>query len=136
MVIVDTGPLAFLLLPGELTDLAQRAYARDPAWASVPLWRSEFRNLLVRQVREGRLDADAARDILQAAEEKMHPRQYHVSGENVLELAAATGLPAYPCEYLALARELNLPLLTTDETLLRAAPKIAVSLADFVARQG
>jgi len=132
MVIVDCGPLAFLLLPGDLTELAQQAYAKDPAWASAPLWRSEFRNLVVRSQREGRLSETAAREVLAAAEEKMHPRQYNIEGAVVLELAAQTGLSAYQCEYLALARDLNAPLLTTNNEIVQAAPRLAVSLQDYV----
>lgn len=132
MVIVDTGPLAFLLLPGDMTDLAQRAYQKDTAWASAPIWRSEFRNLVVRYVREGWITHRAAEQILAAAEEKMHPRQYNIDGKAVLELAAQTGLSAYQCEYLALAQDLNVPLITTQDELIKAAPKLAVSLQDYV----
>lgn len=132
MVIVDTGPLAFLLLPGEMTDLAQRAYLKDPAWASAPLWRSEFRNLVVRYVREGWVSAASAEQILHAAEDKMHPRQYNIDSHDVLELALQTGLSAYQCEYLALARELNVPLVTTHDDLVKAAPQLAVSLVAYV----
>jgi len=132
MVIVDTGPLAFLLLPGDMTDLAQRAYLKDPAWASAPIWRSEFRNLVVRYVREGWITEASAKQVLAAAEEKMHPRQYNIEAEAVLELAVQTGLSAYQCEYLALARELNAPLVTTQDELVKAAPKIAISLVDYV----
>jgi len=135
MVIVDVGPLAFLLLSGDLTDLAQRVYARDPAWASAPLWRSEFRNLLVGYQRCGRISASHAGEILEAAEEKMHPRQYNIAGRTVLDLAAQTGLSAYQCEYLALAQDLNLPLLTTQPDVVAAAPKLAISLADQDAAQ-
>lgn len=132
MVIVDTGPLAFLLLPGEMTDLAQRAYAKDPAWSSAPIWRSEFRNIVVRYVREGWVTPKAAEEILRAAEDKMHPRQYNIDDQAVLEIALQTGLSAYQCEYLALAQDLNLRLVTTQEELVRAAPQMAISLADYV----
>ncbi|GHB96804.1 type II toxin-antitoxin system VapC family toxin [Cerasicoccus arenae] len=132
MVIVDTGPLAFLLLPGDMTDLAQRAYDKDPAWGSAPIWRSEFRNIVVRYVREGWVSVAAAEQILRAAEDKMHPRQYNIDSNAVLDLAVQTGLSAYQCEYLALAQDLNLPLVTTQNDLVKAAPKLAISLQDYL----
>ncbi|WP_309384897.1 type II toxin-antitoxin system VapC family toxin [Cerasicoccus frondis] len=115
-----------------MSDLAQEAYARDPAWASAPIWRSEFRNIVVRYVREGRLAAKVAQEVLRAADDKMHPRQYNIDNESVLDLALQTGLSAYQCEYLALAHDLNLPLVTTQYELVKAAPQIAVMLQDYV----
>ncbi len=132
MVIVDTGPLAFLLLPGDMTDLAQRAYLKDAAWASAPLWRSEFRNLVVRYIREGWVSQTSAEQILAAAEAKMHPRQYNIDSKAVVELAIQTGLSAYQCEYLALAQDLNIPLITTNDDLVAAAPTLAIGLKAYV----
>ncbi|WP_309396422.1 type II toxin-antitoxin system VapC family toxin [Cerasicoccus maritimus] len=115
-----------------MSDLAHRAYSHDPAWASAPIWRSEFRNIVVRYVREGRLAANHAQEILHAAEDKMHPRQYNIDSQVVLELALQTGLSAYQCEYLALAQDLNVPLVTTQFELVKAAPQMAILLPDFV----
>ncbi|MEO0795429.1 MAG: type II toxin-antitoxin system VapC family toxin [Verrucomicrobiota bacterium] len=134
MVIVDTGPLAYLLLPGEQTELAQRAYKKDPSWGSAPLWRSEFRNLVIRYIRERRIEQKVADEILKVAEDRMHPRQYNVESDAVIDLALETGLSAYQCEYLALARDLNVPLVTTQPELVKAAPTLAISLEDYVAR--
>jgi len=44
----------------------------------------------------------------------------------------ASDCSAYDCEYVALAQDLDVPLVTTDRQVLREFPKIAVSLEKFV----
>ncbi len=41
--------------------------------------------------------------------------------------------PAYDCEFVALARDLNVPLVTSDKQVLTQFPDVATSLATFVA---
>ena len=60
---------------------------------------------------------------------------YNVSSEKVLELACDSGCTAYDCEYVALAQELGVPLVTTDKQVLRAFPKTAVSLEKFAKKK-
>ena len=69
------------------------------------------------------------------AEEIIGGREYRVSSEKVLELAVRSKCTAYDCEYVALAEELGVPLVTADKQLLKAFPKIAVSLAEFAKRK-
>jgi len=52
-----------------------------------------------------------------------------------LELAYRTQCSAYDCEYVALAQELDVPLVTADKQLVAAFPKTAVSLEKFVKKK-
>jgi predicted nucleic acid-binding protein len=49
-----------------------------------------------------------------------------------LQLAAESGCSAYDCEFVALARDLEVPLVTADRQLLAAFPSTAVSPEAFV----
>ncbi|QYY36446.1 type II toxin-antitoxin system VapC family toxin [Ruficoccus sp. ZRK36] len=131
MIVVDTTVIAPLLLPGANTPWAQQTYERDSAWASSPLWRSELRNVLARYQREHKVDPAACLEIMNAAEEKMHPRQYNILSETVILLAAQSVCSAYECEYVALAQELNVLLVTANERLLEAFPRSTISLEQF-----
>jgi predicted nucleic acid-binding protein len=59
-------------------------------------------------------------------------RSYDVSSEKVLELAMQSNCSAYDCEYVALAQDLGVPLVTADKQILKAFPKIAISMEKFV----
>ena len=78
---------------------------------------------------------EAALVALRSAEEVIGGREYRVSSEQVLELAVSSKCTAYDCEYVALAQDLGVPLVTTDKQILRAFPKTAVALEKFVRKQ-
>jgi predicted nucleic acid-binding protein len=51
-----------------------------------------------------------------------------VASFRVLELVTRSKCSAYGCEFVALAQDLNLPLITTDNQILTSFPQLAVSL--------
>jgi predicted nucleic acid-binding protein len=133
MIVVDTNVIGYLFLTSDQSESAERALRRDAGWAAPLLWRSELRNVLAFYLRQDQLRLDDARQIMAATEELMRGREFAVASAQVLALAAESGRSAYDCEFVALARELNVPLVTADPPLLRAFPDTAVSLADFAA---
>ena len=135
MIVVDTNVIAYLLLPGDHTEAAREALARDAAWAAPMLWRSEFRNVLGAYLRQGHLTLALALEVQSAAEELVSGREYQVESAAVLDLVAASGRSAYDCEFVALARALDVPLVTSDRQVLSSFPTTAVSLASFGGHQ-
>ena len=89
MIVVDTNTVAYLLLPGDHTDSARAALRRDPAWAAPLLWRSEMRNILALQLRQGHMSLASAREVMTLAEALLAGREYAVESARVLELAVA-----------------------------------------------
>jgi predicted nucleic acid-binding protein len=133
MIVVDTNVIAYLWMPGVHTTLAERALAKDPEWAAPLLWRSELRNVLVLQMRRGFLSLAAASQICARAEQHLRGHEFTVPSSEVLRRSVGTSCSAYDCEFVALAYELAVALVTTDRQVLSAFPAIAVSLARFVA---
>ncbi|OFW24286.1 MAG: DNA-binding protein [Acidobacteria bacterium RIFCSPLOWO2_12_FULL_66_21] len=134
MIVVDTNVLAYLWLPGELTAVAERVLEADAAWAAPLLWRSEFRSVLTGALRRRTLSLARARQIAAAAERQLHGSEYAVSSAVVLELALRSGCSAYDCEYVALAADLGVPLVTNDRHVLAAFPDRAASPDSFAGR--
>lgn len=132
MIVADTNLVAYLVLPGERTQVAEEVLGKDPAWAAPILWRSELRNVLASYVRTGRLALDHALAMAERAEELLATREFTVPTREVLVLAAASGCAAYDCEFVVLARELGVPLVTSDQALLEAFPDTAVTPERFV----
>ena len=132
MIVVDTNVIAYLLINGEQTRRAEAVKRRDPEWVAPVLWRSEFRNLLSLYIRQKIFDLDHAISLLENAEEIMLNREYTISSVQVMELATASRCSAYDCEFVVLARELGVPLVTADRKISMTFPDTAVSLEDFL----
>ena len=131
MNIADTSLIACFAIRNEYSELADAVCEADSAWAAPLLWRSEFRHTLVKYIRHAGMTLEAALLALGSAEEIMGGREYRVSSERVLELALASKCTAYDCEYVALAQDLGVPLVTADKQILKALPKTAISLEKF-----
>jgi len=132
VIVADTNLITYLVVANEQSELAAAVCEADPVWVAPLLWRSEFRNALSKYILRDGMKLDAALLALRSAEEVVGGRDYHVSSETVLELVARSSCSAYDCEYVALALDLDVPLVTTDKQLLRAFPKVAVTPGKFV----
>ncbi len=133
MIVVDVNALAYLWIPGDLTPFAERALDRDSHWVSSLLWRSEFRNVLAGYLRRGDLEPEAASRSLSGAEAQMEGHEYLLPSAAVMRLVIRSECSACDCEYVALAQDLDVRLVTADRQILRAFPERAVSLRDFAA---
>ncbi len=81
--------------------------------------------------RRGELSFDRALAAAELAESLMAGAEFAVGSGPVLELARDSGGSAYDCEFVALARQERIPLVTTDRRLLAAFPKEALSPERF-----
>ena len=129
MIVVDTNVIAYLLLPGDHSGGATQAFQKDAEWCAPFLWRSAFRSILATYIQSKRLAIADAFEVMDAAEDLMTGGEYDVRSTDVLRLAAESRCSAYDCEYVALAMDLRVPLLTTDKQLLKTFPDVARSIA-------
>lgn len=128
MTVVDTNVLAYLYLPGEFTSLAERWLVADADWVAPVLWRSEFRNILAGYLRRGKLTFQQAYSLQREAEDLLCGHEYEMDSLGVMELVRDTDCSAYDCEFVALAKQLGVKLLTMDGQLLRVFPDVAIAL--------
>lgn len=135
MIIADANILIHLAVECDQTPQAEALMNFDPVWAAPVLWRSEVRSGLMKYFHHGLMGFDSIMVSWHVAEETIAGREYAVDARKVLELAAQSKCTSYDCEYVALALDLGVSLVTTDKQVLKAFPKIAVSLADFAKRK-
>jgi predicted nucleic acid-binding protein len=132
LIVVDTNVIAYLCIPGQLSQQAETVFLKDPEWAAPLLWRSEFANVLAGYLRKGHLDKATALSAANRAQEVLHGREFSAGIEAVLNLTSLSTCSAYNCEFVALAQDLRIPLVTTDGQILRDFPKIGVHPSDFI----
>jgi predicted nucleic acid-binding protein len=132
VIIVDTNIITYLFIEGEHTANAEKALRKDRDWAAPLLWRSEFRNVLSFYIRQKHLAFDRAAKLMNEAMYLLSDNEYDVSSLEVLRLSDLSGCSAYDCEFIALAKDLGVLLITLDKKIIKAFPDHTVSLNVYV----
>ena len=132
MIVVDANVIAYFLMKTEKTEVAEKIWKKDMDWLAPLLWHSEVRNILTNYVRHNMLAVEQAQVVMDKAHELMHEREHFVSSARVLELAASSHCTAYDCEYVALAQQFDLPLITFDKAIVQNFPTVAIFPGDFL----
>jgi predicted nucleic acid-binding protein len=135
VIVADCGVLVYFWLPGAFAEWAEAAKAQDGIWAAPVLWRAEFRNVLAGYLRRKLLTEAEANAAFLNAQKDLGAQEFTVPTERILKLVLASDCTAYDCEYVALAQDLGVPLVTTDKQILRAFPKTAVALEKFARKK-
>lgn len=132
MIVVDTNVICYRWMASARSELADQVWQRDPEWIAPSLWRSEFRNALAGALRHKLVGLDAAIAITENAELQFAECEYVVSSRSVLRLISASLCSAYDCEFVALAQQQSVALVTENRAVLRAFPEVALSLEQFL----
>jgi predicted nucleic acid-binding protein len=128
MIVADSNILAYLYLPCEFTQYAEELLMADPEWVAPVLWRSEFRNILAGYVRRKTITFEQAYELQREAESLLSGNEYEIDSLDVLTLVRDSDCSAYDCEFVALAKRLDVNLITMDKKVLKLFPLIAKSL--------
>ena len=132
MIVVDTNIISYFYLNSEYSSYAEQVFKKDPVWATPLLWRSEFRNVLTFYMKKNILSLFEAIEIFESAEELCRENEYEINSVQVLSLSHSSGCSAYDCEFVNLAKDLGIPLITEDKKLLKNFPESAISMLAFV----
>ena len=131
MIVADTNLVCYLLIEGEQTMAARRIRERDADWQLPPLWRSEFLNVLASAVRAGVLDEQQALSVWWVASDLFSGHEVEPDGDRVLTLALERRISAYDAQFVALAEDLEVPMVTGYLPIVERCPEIAISIEDF-----
>jgi len=137
MIVVDTNVIAALVLPvSQHSATAEGLLQRDQEWVAPVLWRSELTNILATGVRNEWFTPAQALEALATAEDVMDGGEYRVPAADVLRVASAGGCTGYDSEFVVLAQDLGIRLVTLDQQILQKSPDVAVSLRTFESGDG
>lgn len=95
-------------------------------------WRSEFVSVLSLYIRKKYLTVQQETFLIQQAENMMVDSEYEVNSGKILELVNQSKCSSYDCEYIALAEDINVPLVTRDKRIIREFPTKATSVEKFL----
>jgi predicted nucleic acid-binding protein len=132
MIIVDANLIGYFFIAGENSPLATQVFVKDPDWYAPLLWQSEVRSIVAKYFHYKNMTLEKSQQIMNEAHDLMVEHERFVSSNVVLELIASSKCTSYDCEYVALAKEMNLTLVTFDKEVIRDFPRIAVFPQDFI----
>ena len=133
-VVVDTNVLAYYWLPGARTEEAVALRRTTSDWYVPKLWRSEFRNVLAGFLRRKVMGPDTAKGLIRTVEAELADFECEIDSVTVMDLVSRSGCSAYDCEFVALAKSMDVPLVTEDRAIRRDFPGIAVGMAALTDR--
>lgn len=128
MIVADSNLIASCVLESKVTPAALALRARDSDWRVPRLWRYEVQNILATMIRAKRLGRKEAEAIFRGLLESLRANESEPDPADVLSLVERYGISGYDAQFVALARELGVRLVTRDKELLRKLPDVA---ADF-----
>ena len=126
-------PILNLWVPNEMDKMAYKILEKDAEWVAPILWRSEFRNVLALYLGNDILDFSIALQVIEEAEQLMVSREFEVNSTQVLSLVSDSSCSSYDCEFVALADDLGVKLVTFDKKIHKEFPEIGVSPEEFIA---
>lgn len=135
MIVADTNLVAYLFIPGANSVLSEEVLMRDAEWATPVLCRSELRNVLALYMRHQGMSLMQAQQTMDKAERFLEQNEFTVPSDAILQATSKCHISAYDAEFVVLAEQLHVPLVTSDKDVLRAFPRLAVSPAEFIANE-
>jgi len=132
MIVADSNLIAYLLIPGDHSSLAEEVFLKDADWAVPLLCRSELRNIFTLYMRHEGMSLQQARVTMEKAELLWRNSEYAIPSDLVLEATSHNRISAYDAEFVVLAQRLDVPLVTFDKPLRKAFPDIAIAAEHFL----
>lgn len=134
MIVTDSSVIVHAIIDTDCS-IETRAVGRiDADWHAPILWISELRSAILKYMRIGRYSIAEADEFMRLARRLMQAGTGTVGDDHVLRLAVDSGCSTYDCEFVAMAQQMDAPLLTYDRKLLNAFPELAVTPSDWLER--
>lgn len=133
MIVADTNLIASLYVENGMVELAQKVLKKDSHWIAPNLWLSEFRNVISLYCRKQLISYPDALFALSSCESFMYGKTVKITSRDVMRNVFASTCTAYDCEFVSLAQQKKIPLITFDKKILREFPDEAIHPEVFLA---
>ncbi len=133
MIVVDTNILSYFFLETVYSEKAIALFKHESIWYAPYLWKNEFRNVLALYLRKELITLENAFIIMEKAELLMEGNEFYTTSRHILTLVNESKCSAYDCEFVALAQQLNVKLITEDKKVISEFKDIAVNIDTFLA---
>lgn len=132
MIVVDVNVLSFHLIDGKRTPETHALKMMDAEWIVPPFWRVEFQSILWKYARFGGMPMEKALELFNQALAIFSLNETATPPDMVLRDALKWGITVYDAQYVSLARQFGVRLVTEDTSVQKDCPDIAISLANFL----
>ena len=130
MIVADSTLVSGFVFPADdFYKVARAVRAKDSDWRCPELVCAEVRNVGLKHHKKGEpLDSVISQCNLAEGSVSISRMPSH----SVLSVASEGGLTAYDAEYVALARQLKITLVTSDTEVLKKFPAVAMTPEQFL----
>ena len=133
MIIADNNIIVPIFLDEPHSSTCEELYEKEARWITPYLWQSEFKHVLTRSVKIEQFTIEGARQVFETADSAFSPLQQAVDHKQSFDLSLRYRLSGYDGEYVWLAENLQLPLVTFDKEVLKRASHVAVHPEEYLA---
>ena len=131
MIVADTNLVAYVVIPGEQTNSALRVRSIDRNWIAPGLLRHELINVIAFNVRKGILSKDEGIRAFRRGLDLVKFDDRFSDPVTVLNLCEISKGASYDAEFVWLAMQLHVPLVTGDGPLVNTFPSVVVHFKNF-----
>lgn len=132
MIVIDANILVYSLTECDYSPSVHKLRKKDADWRTSGLCLHEILNVLATYQRREVLTLVQCKKLLDHAERFMKVAQCEVKMDAALAVAAKYAITGYDAQYVALAQNLDAPLITEDRKLRAAVQGIAFSMQEFL----
>jgi predicted nucleic acid-binding protein len=132
VIVADTNLLVYLLIPGPYTQIAERIRAKEKLWVAPLLLPYELLNVLAKYVHRGDISRDEATRVFRRGISMVELSVIKSEPVAILQMSEQSGCSTYDLEFVWLAIELGIQLITADKQVLASYPNTTSALDQFV----
>lgn len=133
MIIVDTNAVFhfFASKKQEGQDM-KNVYELDKHWIVPYLFWYELLNVFCSQIKYASMTLERAQELYEMVRVFFYDRVYSSNPQKVLNIAVESECSVYDCEFVAIAIDFGIPLITYDKKILKTFSNIAMTADTFI----